>query len=244
MAGFNAISTRATILCCARGLAYAMPETFRWLLKHGVAVLYGPLPEPPRKTAHAQCAAQFGVPSSPISNAPAASPGGNQNFHPRHFAVVDGRRWSDLWRENPAIPMPRAAIWRPARRGCWRTATSPTIPSSKPNSWARSNPRSPASVNATGDGRKLALSRGARILHGDPLRLGLGNCARAARQTNWWLRLPPVPILANVDAFPLELMPSFLLPVLDELLSPRPGACARSVAQVSLLCQSGAANGC
>jgi fumarate reductase flavoprotein subunit len=64
--------------------------------------------------------------------------------------------------------------------------------------------------NATGDGQKLALPLGARILNGD---LALGPELRFVPPpgTNWLLRLPPWPILANLMAWSLEHMPSFLL---------------------------------
>ena len=46
MAGFNGDLDARDNPALRRVLADAMPETFRWLLKHGVR-FYGPMPEPP-----------------------------------------------------------------------------------------------------------------------------------------------------------------------------------------------------
>ena len=46
MAGFNGDLDARDNPALRRVLADAMPDTFRWLLKHGVR-FYGPMPEPP-----------------------------------------------------------------------------------------------------------------------------------------------------------------------------------------------------
>ena len=65
-------------------------------------------------------------------------------------------------------------------------------------------------ITATGDGQKLALPLGARILNGD---LALGPELRFVppQQPNLLLKLPPWPALANLMAWSLEHMPSAIL---------------------------------
>ena len=65
-------------------------------------------------------------------------------------------------------------------------------------------------ITATGDGQKLALALGARILNGD---LALGPELRFVppQRPNLLLKLPPWRALANLMAWSLEHMPSALL---------------------------------
>src|SRR5262249_3584685 len=65
-------------------------------------------------------------------------------------------------------------------------------------------------ITATGDGQKLALPLGARILNGD---LALGPELRfiPPRRPNLLLKLPPWRALANLMAWSLEHMPSAIL---------------------------------
>jgi fumarate reductase flavoprotein subunit len=65
-------------------------------------------------------------------------------------------------------------------------------------------------VTATGDGQKLALALGARILNGD---LALGPELRFVppQKRNILLNLPPWPLLANLMAWSLDRMPAAIL---------------------------------
>jgi fumarate reductase flavoprotein subunit len=65
-------------------------------------------------------------------------------------------------------------------------------------------------VTATGDGQKLALELGARIINGD---LALGPELRFVppQRPNMLLRLPPWPVLAHLMAWSLDHMPAALL---------------------------------
>jgi fumarate reductase flavoprotein subunit len=65
-------------------------------------------------------------------------------------------------------------------------------------------------VTATGDGQKLAIALGARVINGD---LALGPELRFVppQRPNVLLKLPPWPLLANVMAWSLDHMPPALL---------------------------------
>lgn len=65
-------------------------------------------------------------------------------------------------------------------------------------------------ITATGDGQKLAVALGARIVNGD---LALGPELRFVppQKRNILLKLPPWPVLANLMAWSLDHMPSVLL---------------------------------
>ena len=65
-------------------------------------------------------------------------------------------------------------------------------------------------ITATGDGQKLAVALGARVLNGD---LALGPELRfiPPRTSNLSQRLPPLPMLASFMAWSLDHMPSSLL---------------------------------
>jgi fumarate reductase flavoprotein subunit len=65
-------------------------------------------------------------------------------------------------------------------------------------------------ITATGDGQKLAIALGGRVVNGD---LALGPELRfvAPQKPNFLLKLPPWPLLANLMAWSLDYMPAALL---------------------------------
>jgi succinate dehydrogenase/fumarate reductase flavoprotein subunit len=207
MAGFNGDLDARDNAALRRVLADAMPETFRWLLKHGVR-FYGPMPEPP----HTKPRMHNVLPNSRsfITHLERAARRVGVDIRTSVRAtslVVDRRRVVGI--DVVSRSGPRRYL---ARGGVVLAAGDFT---NDPELKARFMGPQQAkvagvNVNATGDGQKLALPLGARILNGD---LALGPELRFVPPpgTNWLLRLPPWPILANLMAWSLEHMPSFLL---------------------------------
>jgi fumarate reductase flavoprotein subunit len=184
-----------------------MPDTFRWLLGHGVR-FYGPMPEPPHKKprmhnvlpnsrafiVHLERAARrdgvvirtkarataMVVESGRVLGVDCETPSGLRRFRARGGIVLAAGDFTN----DPEL---KARFMGP------QEAKVPGV-----------------NVNATGDGQKLALTLGARIINGD---LALGPELRFVPppSKNLLLRLPPWPLLANLMAWSLEHMPSFLL---------------------------------
>jgi len=207
MAGFNGDLDERDNVALRRVMADAMPETFRWLLRHGVR-FYGPMPEPP----HQKPRMHNVLPNSRsfITHLERAARRAGVEIKTSIRAtslVVDGRRVVGVDGEGPSGP--RRYL---ARGGVVLAAGDFTNDPELKAKFMGSQQAKVAgvNVNATGDGQKLALPLGARILNGD---LALGPELRFVPPpgTNWLLRLPPWPILANLMAWSLERMPSFLL---------------------------------
>jgi fumarate reductase flavoprotein subunit len=207
MAGFNGDLDPRDNRDLRRVLADAMPDTFRWLLSHGIR-FYGPMPEPPHKKprmhnvlpnsrsfiAHLGGAArrasvdiicstravELSSQAGRVVGIDCETPQGKRRFRARGGVVLaSGDFTSD-----------------PELKGQFMGPQQAKIDG--------------VNVTATGDGQKLALPLGARILNGD---LALGPELRFVppQKPNLLLKLPPWPALANLMAWSLEHMPSAIL---------------------------------
>ena len=207
MAGFNGELDARDNAALRRVLVDEMPETFRWLLKHGVR-FYGPMPEPP----HTKPRMHNVLPNSRafITHlARAARRAG--------VTIVCGTRATALVEEQGRVTAIDCATADGPRRfrargGIVLAAGDFT---SDPELKARFMGPQEAkidgvNVTATGDGQKLAVALGARIINGD---LALGPELRFVPPPgrNVLLSLPPWRLLANLMAWSLEYMPSALL---------------------------------
>jgi succinate dehydrogenase/fumarate reductase flavoprotein subunit len=207
MAGFNGDLDARDNPALRRVLADAMPETFRWLLKHGVR-FYGPMPEPP----HSKPRMHNVLPNSLsfITNlAKAARRAG--------VTIVCGARATALVLENGRVAAIDCETADGARRFRARggivlaTGDFTSDPELKAQFMGPQEAKiDGVNVTATGDGQKLALPFGARIVNGD---LALGPELRFVppQRRNIMLSLPPWRVLANLMAWSLDHMPSALL---------------------------------
>jgi fumarate reductase flavoprotein subunit len=202
MAGFNGDLDSRDNPALRRVLADEIPETFRWLLAQGIR-FFGPMPEPP----HAQPRMHNVLPNSRafithLSRA-ARRAGVDVRTGARVTALThEGGRLTGIVCGDDSI----------AARSVVLAAGDFT---SDPELKARfMGPREAkvdgVNITATGDGQKLALALGARVVNGD---LALGPELRfiPPQRENLLLRLPPWPALAGVMARSLEHMPSALL---------------------------------
>ena len=207
MAGFNGDLDARDNPALRRVLADAMPETFRWLLKHGVR-FYGPMPEPP----HSKPRMHNVLPNSLsfITNlAKAARRAG--------VTIVGGARATALVVEHGRVAAIDCETADGARRFRARggivlaTGDFTSDPELKAQFMGPQEAKiDGVNITATGDGQKLALPLGARIVNGD---LALGPELRFVppQRRNILLSLPPWRVLANLMAWSLEYMPSALL---------------------------------
>ena len=208
MAGFNGDLDPRDNRDLRRVLADAMPDTFRWLLSHGIR-FYGPMPEPPHKKPRmhnvlpnsrsfivhlGRAARRAGVDIICSTRAVALSSNAGR---------VDGI--------DCDTPKGKRRFSRARRRRAGERRLHQRSRAEGAASWARSEAKvDGVNITATGDGQKLALPLGARILNGD---LALGPELRfiPPRQPNLLLKLPPWRALANLMAWSLEHMPSAIL---------------------------------
>src|SRR5450830_1590636 len=207
MAGFNGDLDARDNPALRRVLADAMPETFRWLLKHGVR-FYGPMPEP----SHSKPRMHNVLPNSLsfITNlAKAARRAG--------VTILCGVRATALVVERGRVVAIDCETADGARRFRARggivlaTGDFTSDPELKAQFMGPQEAKiDGVNVTATGDGQKLALPLGARIINGD---LALGPELRFVppQRRNILLSLPPWRLLANLMAWSLERMPSALL---------------------------------
>jgi len=207
MAGFNGGLDARDNAELRRVLADAMPETFAWLLKHGIR-FYGPMPEPPHSKprmhnvlpnsrsyiTHLQRAARHaGVSIRCNTRASAlvteagrvvgidcATPEGPRRFRARGGVVLAAGDFTN----DPELKTRFMGPQEAKIEG--------------------------VNVTATGDGQKMALPFGARIINGD---IALGPELRFVppQRQNPMLNLPPWRVLANMMAWSLDHMPSALL---------------------------------
>jgi succinate dehydrogenase/fumarate reductase flavoprotein subunit len=207
MAGFNGDLDARDNADLRRVLADAMPDTFRWLLKQGVR-FYGPMPEPP----HQKPRMHNVLPNSRAFITHLAKAARRAGVD-----IVCGVRAKALVLEQGRV----AAIDCETAEGPRRLRARGGIVlasgdfTSDPELKAKFMGPQEAkidgvNVTATGDGQKLALPLGARIVNGD---LALGPELRFVppQRPNILLSLPPWRLLANVMAWSLEYMPSALL---------------------------------
>jgi len=207
MAGFNGELDARDNAALRRVLADEMPETFRWLLKHGVR-FYGPMPEPP----HSKPRMHNVLPNSRafITHlARAARRAG--------VTIACGARATALVKEQGRVTAIDCATADGPRRfrargGIVLAAGDFTSdPELKAHFMGLQEAKiDGVNVTATGDGQKLAVALGARIINGD---LALGPELRFVPPPgrNILLSLPPWRVLANLMAWSLEYMPSALL---------------------------------
>jgi succinate dehydrogenase/fumarate reductase flavoprotein subunit len=194
-----------------RVLANAMPDTFRWLLAHGIR-FYGPMPEPP----HTKPRMHNVLPNSRsfITHLGKAARGASADIR---CAV----RATGLVCEGGRVVGIDCATDRGARR--YRARNGVVLATgdftSDPELKGRfMGPREAkvdgVNITATGDGQKLALPLGARIVNGD---LALGPELRIVPPERQSLigKLPPWPALANFMSWSLDHMPSALLRPFD-----------------------------
>jgi succinate dehydrogenase/fumarate reductase flavoprotein subunit len=207
MAGFNGDLDARDNAELRRVLADAMPETFRWLLTHGVR-FYGPMPEPPHKKPRMH---------NVLPNSRAFITHLERAARRAGVVIQCGARATSLVIEDGrVVAIDCATPTGPRRfraRGGVVLATGDFT--SDPELKARFMGPQEAkidgvNVTATGDGQKLALPLGGRIINGD---LALGPELRFVppQRRNILLSLPPWRALANLMAWSLEHMPSALL---------------------------------
>jgi fumarate reductase flavoprotein subunit len=224
MAGFNGALDARDNAALRRILAEAMPETFRWLLHHGIR-FYGPMPEPPHKkprmhnvlpNSHAfivhleRAARRAGVQirtsaravsllkqNGRVSGVECQTANGRHAVHARGGVVLATGDFTN----DPEL---KARYMGPAEAKAGGV-----------------------NVHATGDGQKLGLAAGGQILNGD---LALGPELRLVppQRRNLLLRLPPWPLLANIMAWSLDHMPAdllrpFVMSFVTTALAPSPG---------------------
>jgi len=142
MAGFNGDLDPRDNPALRRILAEEMPDTFRWLLGHGVRFV-GPMPEPPHRKPRMHNVL-------PNSRSYIAHLG--RAAHKAGIAIRCGTRAIDLVKHGERVVavdcdgVGGRRRYRRAAASCSRRATSPMIRSSKRATWGRRKPRSKAST--------------------------------------------------------------------------------------------------
>jgi succinate dehydrogenase/fumarate reductase flavoprotein subunit len=203
MAGFNGDLDARDNADLRRLLADEMPDTFRWLLKHGVR-FYGPMPEPP----HTKPRMHNALPNSRAFIVHLAKAARRASVE----IVCNARVDALIVEQGRVVGVDCGARRFRARGGVVLTAGDFT---SDPELKAKFMGPQEAKIDgvnitATGDGQKLAVKLGARIINGD---VALGPELRFVPPPgrNMLLMLPPWRLLANLMAWSLEHMPSALL---------------------------------
>ena len=234
MAGFNGPLDNRDNPQLRRVLADAMPDTFHWLLAHGVR-FFGPMPEPP----HGKPRMHNVLPNS-------------RSFI-THLSKAARRSGVDIRCNCRAVELIREgqrivglACETPEGRHDFRARGGVILASgdftSDPEFKGRfMGPREAeidgVNITATGDGQKLAVAVGARVVNGD---LALGPELRfvAPQKRNPLLDLPPWPALANFMAWSLEHMPAavlrpFVMSFVTTALAPSPSLFAQGAILVN-----------
>jgi succinate dehydrogenase/fumarate reductase flavoprotein subunit len=207
MAGFNGELDARDNVDLRRLLANEMPDTFRWLLKHGLR-FYGPMPEPPHTKPRMH---------NVLPNSRAFITHLSKAARRAGVDIVCGARAIALVTEQRRVTGVDCATADGLRRfrahaGVVLTAGDFTSdPELKATFMGPQEAKiDGVNVTATGDGQKLAVVLGARIVNGD---LALGPELRFVPPPgrNMLLMLPPWRLLANLMAWSLDHMPSALL---------------------------------
>ena len=190
-----------------RVLADDMPDTFRWLLDHGVRFT-GPMPEPPHQKPRMH---------NVLPNSRAFIRHLEKAARRAGVTIVTEARARALVTGNGGVTAvdcetPRGLKRFVARGGIVLAAGDFTNDPELKQRYMGAQEAKASGVNptATGDGQKLALQLGARILNGD---LALGPELRFVppQRQNLLLMLPPWPWLASFMAWSLAHMPQALL---------------------------------
>lgn len=206
-----------------RILCDEMPETFRWLLSHGIR-FFGPMPEPP----HKQPRMHNVLPNSRayIYHLERAARRAGVEIRTRARAtglINEAGRITGVEAES-SVGTTRFM----AQGGVILAAGDFTSSPELKRTYMGEREAAVAGVNptATGDGQTLALAVGARIVNGD---LGLGPEIRFIPPTKQNLvgRMPPWTWLAEFMAWSLEHMPDailrpFVMSFLTTALAPSP----------------------
>jgi succinate dehydrogenase/fumarate reductase flavoprotein subunit len=207
MALFNGALDARDNPALRRVLADAMPETFRWLLSHGIR-FYGPMPEPP----HGKPRMHNVLPNSRsfIHNLEGAARRAGVEIRVSARAselVLEGGRVGAVDCVTPNGPHRFHA-----RGGVVLASGDFTNDPELKNRYMGAQEAKASGVNptATGDGQKLAVKLGGRILNGD---LALGPELRFVppSRANLLQQLPPWPWLAEFMAWSLDHLPGALL---------------------------------
>jgi len=203
IAGFNGDLDARDNVDLRRLLADEMPDTFRWLLKHGVR-FYGPMPEPPHTKPRMH---------NVLPNSRAFITHLSKAARRAGVDIVCNARVTALASEQGRVVGVDCGPRRFRARGGVVLASGDFT--SDPELKARFMGPQEAkidgvNVTATGDGQNAAVALGARIINGD---LALGPELRFVppQGRNILLMLPPWRLLANLMAWSLEHMPSALL---------------------------------
>jgi succinate dehydrogenase/fumarate reductase flavoprotein subunit len=190
-----------------RILTEELPGTFAWLLSHGLR-FYGPMPEPP----HAKPRMHNVLPNSRsfIRNLERAARNAGA-------AIVTSARAEELLVSNGrvtavACATPHGRRVFSAHRAVVLASGDFTNDPELKGRYMGTQETKASGVNptATGDGQKLAVKLGARILNGD---LALGPELRFVPPilSNFLQKLPPWSWLASFMAWSIDYMPPILL---------------------------------
>ena len=207
MAGFNGELDPRDNENLRRLLADEMPDTFRWLLKHGVR-FYGPMPEPPHTKPRMH---------NVLPNSRALITLLSKAARLAGVEIFCGVRANALVSEQGRVTGVDCADNGDSRR--YRARSGVVLAAgdftSDPELKAKFMGPQEAKIDgvnitATGDGQKLAVRLDARIVNGD---LALGPELRFVPPPgrNVLLMLPPWRLLADLMAWSLDHMPSVLL---------------------------------
>jgi succinate dehydrogenase/fumarate reductase flavoprotein subunit len=223
MAGFNGDLDARDNPGLRRVLADAMPDTFRWLLKHGLR-FYGPMPEPPHSKPRMH---------NVLPNSRAFITHLSKAARRADVSIQCGTRVCALVIEQGRVAaIDCETVNGPKRftaRGGIVLATGDFT--SDPELKAQFMGPQEAKIDgvnatATGDGQKLAVALGARIINGD---LALGPELRFVppQGQNMLLSLPPWRLLANLMAWSLDhmspaLLRPFVMSFVTTALAPSP----------------------
>lgn len=238
MAGFNGEFDARDNAKLRRVLAEAMPETFNWLLAHGIR-FYGPMPEPPHKKPRMH---------NVLPNSRSFITHLGRAAQRSGVAIYCSTRATALISENDRVTAVEAET--PSGRRRYRalggiilaTGDFTNDPELKTRFMGPQEAKiEGVNVTATGDGQKLALTLGARIINGD---LALGPELRfiPPQRGNLLLKMPPWRLLANFMAWSLEHMPSallrpFVMSFVTTALAPAPDLFAQGAILVNKLGQ-------
>lgn len=207
MARFNGDLNARDNADLRRVFADAMPETFRWLLAHGIR-FYGPMPEPPHRKPRMHNV----LPNSRafIVHLGRAARHAGVDIRLRHRARALASEGGRVRAVECDTPHGKQRFR--AHGGVVLAAGDFTNDPELKAHHMGSQEAKVEGVNrlATGDGQKLALALGARVINGDQ---ALGPELRFVppQRKNILLKLPPWRLLANFMAWSLDNMPSAIL---------------------------------